>query len=203
MPDAITIGALALQGDFREHLATVRRLGAAGVEVRTPDELAHVDALIIPGGESTTIGKLAELYEMMEPIRARVRSGMPILGTCAGMIVLASGTTGSEQPQLGLLDVVVERNAFGRQVDSFEADLVVAGRPEPVHAVFIRAPWIHKAGAGVEVLASVADPATGEERPVVVRQGDVLATSFHPELTPETWVHELLIDAVAAARDAR
>lgn len=164
--------------------------------MRTVEELEGVDALIIPGGESTTIGKLAHLYGLIEPIRERVRSGMPILGTCAGMIFLASGTTEGHQDQLHLLDVVVERNAFGRQVDSFEAEMVVAGREEPVHAVFIRAPWIHKAGADVEVLAAVQDPVSGEERPVVVRQGNILATSFHPELTTETWVHELLVAAV-------
>lgn len=196
------IGALALQGDFREHLATIRRLGVEGVEVRTPEELTEVDALIIPGGESTTIGKLAERYGLIDAIRERADSGMPILGTCAGMIFLASGTTEGEQHQLHLLDVVVERNAFGRQVDSFEADMPVAGRAEPVHAVFIRAPWIHKAGSAVEVLAAVTDPRSGEERPVVVRQGNILATSFHPELTSETWVHELLIAAVVDGRAA-
>ena len=193
------VGALALQGDFREHLAMLDALGIEGIEVRTPEELVAVDALIIPGGESTTIGKLATLYGLIEPIRQRVADGMPILGTCAGMIFLASGTTGPDQPQLGVLDVVVERNAFGRQVESFEADLTIAGRDEPVHAVFIRAPWIHKTGAAVEVLASVVDPASGEDRPVVVRQGNILATSFHPELIGETWIHELLIEAVAAA----
>jgi len=195
----VKVGALALQGDFREHLAMLDALGIEGIEVRTPEELVAVDALIIPGGESTTIGKLATLYGLIEPIRQRVADGMPILGTCAGMIFLASGTTGPDQPQLGVLDVVVERNAFGRQVESFEADLAIAGRDEPVHAVFIRAPWIHKTGAAVEVLASVVDPASGEDRPVVVRQGNILATSFHPELIGETWIHELLIEAVAAA----
>jgi 5'-phosphate synthase pdxT subunit len=190
------IGALALQGDFREHLAILDALGVEGVEVRTSAELDAVDALIIPGGESTTIGKLATLYCLIEPIRQRVADGMPILGTCAGMIFLAGGTTGPDQPQLAVLDVVVERNAFGRQLESFEADLAVAGRSEPVHAVFIRAPWIHKAGAAVEVLASVVDPVGGEDRPVVVRQGNILATSFHPELIGETWIHELLIEAI-------
>ena len=189
------IGVLALQGDFREHLALVTALGAEAAEVRTADELAAVDALIIPGGESTTIGKLAVRYDLVEPIRRRAAAGMPILGTCAGMIFLASATTEGEQPQLNVLDVVVERNAFGRQVDSFEADIEVIGREAPVHAVFIRAPWIHKAGAGVEVLASVIDPTSGEERPVVVRQGNILATSFHPELIGETWIHELLIES--------
>jgi len=191
------VGVLALQGDFREHLAMLAALGVEGVEVRTPEELTAVDALIIPGGESTTIGKLADLYGLIEPIRRRVAAGLPILGTCAGMIFLASGTTGPDQPQLAVLDVVVERNAFGRQVESFEADLSIAGRVEPVHAVFIRAPWIHKTGAAVDVLASVADPASGEDRPVVVRQGNILATSFHPELIGETWIHELLVAAIS------
>ena len=174
----------------------LRSLGAEAVEVRTGEELAAVDALVIPGGESTTIGKLAELYGLIEPIRERVTDGMPILGTCAGMIFLASATTEGDQPQLGLLDVVVERNAFGRQVDSFEAYLEVEGSDRPVRAVFIRAPWIAKAGADVEILATVQDPASDEPRPVVVRQGNILATSFHPELIGETWIHELLIDSV-------
>lgn len=192
------VGVLALQGDFREHIALLHSIDIAGVEVRTPEELDEVDALIIPGGESTTIGKLADLYGLIAPIRGRVQAGMPILGTCAGMIFLASGVTEGDQPQLGVLDVVVERNAFGRQVDSFEADLAVVGREETVHAVFIRAPWIQKAAAEVEVLASVTDPSTGEDRPVVVRQGKVLATSFHPELIGETWIHELLVEAALA-----
>lgn len=188
------IGALALQGDFREHLAVVGRLGHHPVEVRTPDELALVDAMLIPGGESTTIGRLAQLYGLIDPLRHRIAGGMAVLGTCAGMIFLAESTTGPEQPQLGALDVVVERNAFGRQVDSFEADLDVVGFDHPLHAVFIRAPWIHKVGGAVEVLASVTDPATGESRPVFVRQGRVLATSFHPELTGDDRIHHLLID---------
>lgn len=190
----MTIGALALQGDFREHLAMVRSLGATGVEVRTPEELDAVDALIIPGGESTAIGRLATIYGLIEPLRERINEGMPVLGTCAGMIFLASATLHHEQPQLGVLDVVVERNAFGRQVDSFEAALDVRGLAEPVHAVFIRAPWIHKVGADVEVLASVVEPQSGEERPVFVRQGRILATSFHPELTNDTRIHELLME---------
>ncbi len=190
----MTIGALALQGDFREHLAMVRRLGAEGVEVRTPEELESVDALIIPGGESTAIGRLATIYGLIEPLRHRINDGMPVLGTCAGMIFLAAATKRYEQPQLGVLDVVVERNAFGRQVDSFEADLDVRGLDEPVHAVFIRAPWIHKVGGGVEVLATVVEPATAEEHPVFVRQGRILATSFHPELTDDTRIHELLME---------
>lgn len=192
------IGALALQGDFREHLAVVSRLGHQPVEVRTPEELAAVDALVIPGGESTTMGRLASLYGLIDPLVHRIEEGMAVLGTCAGMILLAAATTGPDQPQLGTLDVVVERNAFGRQVDSFEADLDVAGFDAPVHAVFIRAPWIHKVGAAVEVLSSVPDPATGEPRPVFVRQGNVLATSFHPELTGDDRIHGMLIELMEA-----
>ncbi|MDJ0925725.1 MAG: pyridoxal 5'-phosphate synthase glutaminase subunit PdxT, partial [Acidimicrobiia bacterium] len=164
-----------------------------GVEVRTPEELEAVDALIIPGGESTTIGRLASIYGLIEPLRRRISAGMPVLGTCAGMIFLGAATLRHEQPQLGALDVVVERNAFGRQVDSFEADLDVVGFDAPVHAVFIRAPWIHKVGAEVEVLATVDDPVSGETRPVFVRQERILATSFHPELTADTRIHEMLL----------
>ena len=187
------IGVLALQGDFREHVAMVSSLGAEAVEVRTPEELDVVSALIIPGGESTTIGRLATIYGLIDPLRARIVAGMPVLGTCAGMIFLAAATTGPDQPQLGVLDVVVERNAFGRQVDSFESELDVTGLGAPMRAVFIRAPWIHKVGADVEVLTSVIDPETGEPRPVVVRQGRILATSFHPELTEDTRLHEMLL----------
>lgn len=189
------IGALALQGDFREHLAVVRRLGHGGVEVRTADELASVNALIIPGGESTTIGRLATIYGLMDPLRERIERGMPVLGTCAGMIFLASATTGPVQPQLGMLDVVVERNAFGRQVDSFEADFEVVGLDEPMHAVFIRAPWFHKVGSEVDVLAAVNGD-DGESYPVLVRQGRILATSFHPELTDDTRLHEMLVGLI-------
>ncbi|MCP4306892.1 MAG: pyridoxal 5'-phosphate synthase glutaminase subunit PdxT [bacterium] len=188
------IGALALQGDFREHLVMVRRLGAEGIEVRTPEELDSIDALIIPGGESTAIGRLATIYGLIEPIQQRINDGMPVLGTCAGMIFLAAATVNYEQPQLRVLDVVVERNAFGRQVDSFEADLDVCGLDDPVHAVFIRAPWIHKVGAEVDVLASVVEPGSMQEHPVFVRQGRILATSFHPELTDDTRIHELLME---------
>ncbi len=187
------VGALALQGDFREHLAVVHRLGVEGVEVRTREELDSVDSLIIPGGESTTIGRLARIYGLIDPLRERIEDGLPVLGTCAGMIFLAAATVRYEQPQLGVLDVVVERNAFGRQVDSFEADLDVAGLADPVHAVFIRAPWIHKVGGDVEVLSSVVEPDSGEEHPVFVRQGRILATSFHPELTEDTRIHQMLM----------
>lgn len=188
------VGVLALQGDFREHIAMLHDLGVDAIEVRTADELATIDAIVIPGGESTTIGRLANIYGLIEPLRDRIEGGLPTLGTCAGMIFLAGATTGHVQPQLGVLDVVVERNAFGRQVDSFEADLDVAGWEEPVHAVFIRAPWIHKIGQGVEVLTTVTEPGTGDEHPVFVRQGNVLAISFHPELTKDTRVHEMLLD---------
>jgi 5'-phosphate synthase pdxT subunit len=188
------VGVLALQGDFREHGAVLRRLGADPFEVRTPEELAQGDALVIPGGESTTIGRLATIYGLIDPLRRRIDDGMPVLGTCAGMIFLASATTGREQPQLCVLDVLVERNAFGRQVDSFEADLPVAGQADTIHAVFIRAPWIHKVGGQVEVLATVEDPRSGERRPVFVRQANILATSFHPELTDDTRVHEMLLN---------
>jgi len=182
------VGALALQGDFREHLAVVRRLGHEGVEVRTPEELAGVDALVIPGGESTTIGRLASVYGLMDPLRERIEGGLPVLGTCAGLIFLAAAATDREQPQLGVLDVVVTRNAFGRQVDSFEADLEIAGFRRPYHAVFIRAPWIEKVGEGVDVLARIDDG-----HPVFVRQGRLLAASFHPELTDDDRIHEAFL----------
>ena len=186
------VGALALQGDFREHIAMLRALDIEAREVRTPDELEAVDALVVPGGESTTIGRLAVQYGLMEPMRDRIRAGMPVLGTCAGMILLASGTVEYDQPQLGVLDAVVRRNAFGRQVDSFEASLDVVGLDAPMHAVFIRAPWIVKVGAEVDVLASIEDE-LGESHPVLVRQDRILATSFHPELTGETRLHEMLV----------
>lgn len=188
------VGALALQGDFREHLAVVRRLGAEGIEVRTVEELETIDALLIPGGESTAIGRLANIYGLIEPLRDRIDAGLPVLGTCAGMIFLGKATKKYQQPQLGVLDVVVERNAFGRQVDSFEADLAVTGLNDSVHAVFIRAPWIHEVGPEVEVLASVVDQESGVEHPVFVQQGRILATSFHPELTDDTRIHEMLME---------
>jgi 5'-phosphate synthase pdxT subunit len=182
---------LALQGDFREHAATLVGLGVDAPLVRTAEDLAGVDALVIPGGESTTIGKLADWHGLVEPLRAAIGGGLPTLGTCAGMIFLAGSTSeGHDQVQLGVLDVVVRRNAFGRQVDSFEADIPVVGLADPIHAVFIRAPWIEKVGDGVEILASVDD------HPVVVRQGNVIATSFHPELTGDGRLHTLLLDMV-------
>lgn len=191
------VGVLALQGDFREHMAMLRDIGVDPCEVRTPEELDEVAALVIPGGESTTIGRLAKLYGMIDAIRDRIQGGMPVLGTCAGMIFLASGTVEYEQPQLGVLDAVVRRNAFGRQVDSFEATLQVEGLEAPMHAVFIRAPWFDKVGGEVDVLASVTDE-EGGIHPVLVRQGRILATSFHPELTRDARLHEMLVGLIDA-----
>lgn len=184
------VGVLALQGDFREHLTLLGAVGVDAAPVKTSEQLAAVDALIIPGGESTTIGKMAVRFGMLEPIRRRIDEGMPTYGTCAGMILLAGAVTEGVQPLIGGLDVVVRRNAFGRQNESFEVDLDVAGLSEPFHAVFIRAPWIEKVGDGVEVLASVAD------HPVMVREGNVLATSFHPELTGDGRIHQMLSDMI-------
>jgi len=189
------VGVLALQGDFREHLRMLELLGVATAEVRTPEDLSEVDALVIPGGESTTIGKLAHSLGLIEPIRTRCEEGMPVFGTCAGMIFLGTATVDFDQPQVGVLDATVQRNAFGRQVDSFEANLDVVGLDEPMHAVFIRAPWIHKVGGSVEVLATAPGP-DGVDHPVVVRQGRILASSFHPELTADTRLHQMLIDMI-------
>jgi len=163
-------------------------MGAEPVLVRNAGQLDGIEALVLPGGESTTIGKLADRYGLLQPLRDVITSGVPTLGTCAGLIFLAAGSTGPSQVHLGVLDVVVERNAFGRQVDSFEAELTVVGMSEPLHAVFIRAPIVNKVGADVEVLASVGDD------PVMVRQGNIVATSFHPELTGETRVHEFILN---------
>jgi pyridoxal 5'-phosphate synthase pdxT subunit len=182
-------GVLALQGDFREHARAFRDAGATPVEVRTAEQLAGVDCLAIPGGESTTISKLARAYELVEPIRERARAGMPILGTCAGMIVLANEVIGGE-PLLGLMDIGVRRNAYGRQVDSFEAELDVDGIAHLVRAIFIRAPWIERVGDGLRVLS------TFEGRPVVLEQGNLVVASFHPELAGETGLHDYLLGKV-------
>jgi pyridoxal 5'-phosphate synthase pdxT subunit len=179
-------GVLALQGDFREHARVFADAGASPVEIRTPEQLAGVDCLAIPGGESTTISKLARAYDLVEPIRDRARAGMPILGTCAGMIVLATEVIDGD-PLLGLMDIGVRRNAYGRQVDSFEADLDVEGVAHPVRGVFIRAPWIERVGPDVRVLS------TFEERPVVLEQGNLVVASFHPELVGETGLHRYLL----------
>jgi 5'-phosphate synthase pdxT subunit len=179
-------GVLALQGDFREHAAVFRDLGVSAVEVRTASELADADCLAIPGGESTTMAKLATSAGLVGPIRERARDGMPILGTCAGMIALAKRVDGSEG-LLGLLDVSVHRNAYGRQTESFEADVDVRGTG-PVRAVFIRAPWVEQIGDGVSVLAE------HEGRPVVLEQGALVAASFHPELVGESGLHAYLLE---------
>jgi pyridoxal 5'-phosphate synthase pdxT subunit len=197
---APVIGVFALQGDVREHLQMLREAGVSAQPVRRPDELAAVDALVLPGGESTTMYKLATTFDLFEPLRARVEAGMPALGTCAGMILLAESIEGgvAGQQTLGGLDIVVRRNAFGRQVDSFETDLTFADLDEPLHAVFIRAPWVEKVGDGVEVLARVEHgAATG--RIVAVRQGGVMATSFHPEVTSDNRVHSYFVELVRSS----
>jgi 5'-phosphate synthase pdxT subunit len=189
------VGVLALQGDVAEHLAALADAGARPRLVRRPGELEAVDGLIIPGGESTTIWKLAEIFELAEPLRKRVDGGMPAFGSCAGMIMLAARLAGaaSGQETLGAIDMTVRRNAFGRQVDSFESDLEITGvAGAPYRAVFIRAPWVQEAGPAVEILAT--EPVTG--RIVAVRQGPVLATAFHPELTGDRRIHELFVNMV-------
>jgi 5'-phosphate synthase pdxT subunit len=199
------VGVLAMQGAVREHIAMLEEAGARAVPVRRATELSEVDGLVLPGGESTTMSRLLETFELLEPLRARIAGGLPVFGSCAGMILLARQTLDGrpDQQQLGGLDVVVRRNAFGRQVDSFEADLDFGGVDGGgVHAVFIRAPWVEKAGDGVEVLATVSGvPGPGDEtaRIVAVRQGAVLATAFHPELTPDVRVHRLFVDLVRQA----
>jgi 5'-phosphate synthase pdxT subunit len=185
----VKAGVLALQGDFREHARVFADAGATPIEVRTAEQLAQVDCLAIPGGESTTIAKLARAYDLVEPLRARAAEGMPVLGTCAGMIVLATEVFGGE-PLFALMDITVRRNAYGRQVDSFEADIEVRGVDHAVRGVFIRAPWIERIGAEVEVLA------TFEDRPVVLEQGTLVVASFHPELVGETGLHEYLLRKV-------
>jgi 5'-phosphate synthase pdxT subunit len=191
-----TIGVLALQGDVREHLAALAAADAAAGPVRRPEELAGIDGLVVPGGESTTISKLAALFGLMEPLRAAIRDGLPVYGTCAGLIMVAGKILDpkSGQETFGGIDMIVRRNAFGRQNESFEAAVDVAGVDGgPVEGVFIRAPWVESVGAQVRVLA--------EHRGhiVAVRQGNVLATSFHPELTGDHRLHELFVSAVRAA----
>ncbi len=211
------VGILALQGDVREHARALEACGARVVPVRRPSELATVDGLVLPGGESTTIDKLTRIFGLREPLRDRIREGLPVYGSCAGMILLAdeiadpaTDLAGNPQQTLGGLDITVRRNAFGRQVDSFETELqfaalAPAGEPEKtVHAVFIRAPWVERVGAGVQVLASVEIPAEAHPsaqngriapkvRAVAVRSQHLLATSFHPEVTGERRIHGLFI----------
>ncbi|MEU9333470.1 pyridoxal 5'-phosphate synthase glutaminase subunit PdxT [Streptomyces sp. NPDC048290] len=191
------VGVLALQGDVREHLVALAAADAVARPVRRPEELAEVDGLVVPGGESTTISKLAVLFGLMEPLRARVRAGMPVYGTCAGMIMLADKILDprSGQETVGGIDMIVRRNAFGRQNESFEAAVEVTGvAGGPVEGVFIRAPWVESVGAAVEVLA------TYDGHVVAVRQGNALATSFHPELTGDHRMHALFVDMVREER---
>ena len=184
----LCVGVLALQGAFREHVAAVASLGATPREVRQLKDIEGIDALIIPGGESTTIGKLLNEWNMLEPLRQRILDGMPVYGSCAGLILLCRDIENSDQPRLGVLDATVRRNAFGRQVDSFETNLSIPEiGADPLPAVFIRAPVITGVGAGVKVLAEVDGQA------VAVRQNNILATSFHPELTPDTRMHSYFL----------
>jgi len=208
-PDRPLVGVLALQGDVREHLSALETAGAEPLEVRTLADLDRVDGLVVPGGESTTIGRLLDVFGLLTPLRDRVAAGLPTYGSCAGMILLAREVLDGRprQPLIGGLDIVVRRNAFGRQVDSFEEPVDVDGVAGPVHGVFIRAPWVEDMGADVRVLARVpapggtataARPAPGG-RVVAVRQGSLLATSFHPELSGDARVHELFVSMVREA----
>jgi 5'-phosphate synthase pdxT subunit len=185
----VKVGVLALQGDVREHIRALEGTGATAIEVRYQDEIAGVDALVMPGGESTTIGKLLDRFGLLEGVRERARAGMPLYGTCAGAILMARAIAGRDDAphRLDLLDITVRRNAYGRQVDSFEADLAIEGLGEPFRAVFIRAPVIESVGADVEILA------THRGHPVLVRQGAMVASTFHPEMTGDNRVHELFL----------
>ena len=192
---SVQVGVLALQGDTREHLAALREAGAQASIVRRRVELDTVDGLVIPGGESTTMSHLLREFELLEPLRERLAGGMPAYGSCAGMILLASeildaGAPGREAVPLRAIDMTVRRNAFGRQVDSFEGDIAFEGLDGPAHAVFIRAPWVERVGAEVRVLARAQDHI------VAVRQGRVLATAFHPEMTGDRRVHKMFVDII-------
>ncbi|CDO11186.1 pyridoxal 5'-phosphate synthase glutaminase subunit PdxT [Mycolicibacterium cosmeticum] len=191
----VRVGVLALQGDTREHLAALREAGADALSVRRVAEMKSVDALVIPGGESTAISHLLREFELLEPLRARLADGMPAYGSCAGMILLAdeildAGAEGRRAEPLHGIDMTVRRNAFGRQVDSFEEDIAFQGLDGHVHAVFIRAPWVERVGPEVEVLARAGG------HPVAVRQGRMLATAFHPEVTGDRRVHKLFVDSL-------
>jgi pyridoxal 5'-phosphate synthase pdxT subunit len=193
------VGVLALQGDTREHLAALRAAGAEACTVRRRAELDNVDALVIPGGESTAMSHLLREFELLEPLRARLADGMPAYGSCAGMILLATeildaGAAGRAATPLHAIDMTVRRNAFGRQVDSFEGDIAFEGLERPVHAVFIRAPWVERVGPDVRVLARA------DGHIVAVRHGKTLATAFHPEITGDRRVHALFVDMVKAGR---
>lgn len=188
----VTLGVLAIQGDFLEHIQTLEKLGVPSREIRMPGQLDEVDGLIIPGGESTTIVQLIDIYGFRTKLTEKVESGLPVWGTCAGMIVIADELTNHRPEPLHLMDINVSRNAFGRQVDSFEIDLQIGGiEGPPFRCVFIRAPVVNSVGADVSVLARLPD-----DRPIAVRQGNLLGTSFHPELTDDTRVHELFVKIV-------
>ncbi len=198
-PAGPVIGVLALQGDVPEHLRALEAVGGRPVPVRRPEELGQIDGLVIPGGESTTLWRLSVAFDMLDPLRKLIASGLPAFGSCAGMIMLADRLTdGAEgQQTYGGIDMTVRRNAFGRQVDSFERDIALEGLTghggnDPLRAVFIRAPWVERIGAGVTILGT--DQGTG--RIVAVRQGQLLATAFHPELTPDRRIHQLFADIV-------
>jgi len=194
------VGVLALQGDFREHLYALAECGVDAIAVKTLEEINAIDALVLPGGESTTIAKLARTFGLFDRIVERIHAGMPTYGSCAGMILLADRIEGAMEGQesFGGIDITVRRNAFGRQVDSFEVDLSMAGITAPaIRAIFIRAPWVEAVGSGVEVLASVE--IDGELHPVAVQQGNLLATSFHPEITGDNRVHRYFIESICKA----
>jgi 5'-phosphate synthase pdxT subunit len=195
----LTIGVLAVQGDFAEHAAMLRQAGRElgrevdVREVRTPRDLAGLDGLIVPGGESTTIGKLLVAYGLEQPIKQAAQAGLPVWGTCAGMILLARDIVGGEPDgRIGLMDLTVQRNAFGRQLDSFEVDLPFEGLDQPIHAVFIRAPLVERLGEQAQALATLTDG-----RVVAARQGNLVATAFHPELTPDTSLHRWFVNLCA------
>ena len=191
------IGVLALQGDFREHINSLSDCGVNAVAVKTKEEILGIDALVIPGGESTTIAKLARSFDLFDLIKKRISSGMPTYGSCAGMILLADRIEDAivGQESFGGIDMTVRRNAFGRQVDSFETDLKFEGITQPtIKAVFIRAPWVEQVGADVQILAEVSTD--GAKHPVAVRQGNLLATSFHPELTGDNRIHKFFVEQI-------
>jgi pyridoxal 5'-phosphate synthase pdxT subunit len=194
------VGVLALQGDVREHIAALVACGVEARPVRRPTELASLDGIVLPGGESTTIDKLATIFQLREPLIAALRHGLPAYGSCAGMILLANevldGT--ADQQTFGGMDIAVRRNAFGRQVDSFETDVELAGIPGPMHAVFIRAPWVERVGGSVQVVGEVEVPEVGNKI-IAVQQNGILATSFHPEVTGDIRVHRYFVDMVRAA----
>jgi 5'-phosphate synthase pdxT subunit len=189
------IGVLALQGAFREHIQALQRLGAEAIPLRSPKELADLDGVVLPGGESTTMDKLLRKFELQQPLRRRIEAGMPVLATCAGLILLADEVRDGlpDQESMHLLPVTVRRNAYGRQPESFEADVVVDGLEEPFRGVFIRAPLVESTRGGVEVLGSIDD------RPVAIRSGHILALTFHPELTGDDRLHEVFLEDVADA----